>query len=78
MEMGKFQGIELGEVELREDNVLSIEPTFQLKKSISDRINRVLQTLISRHVVHILQNFSKMSPILHEQHTSSINIQYLY
>lgn len=76
MEMGKFQSVELGKVEFRKDDVLPVEPSFQLKEVLSDRINRVFQALVFWHVVHIFENLSKMGPILHEQHACSVNVQY--
>ena len=73
-----LESIELWEVVLWEDNVLSEQASLQLQKAVSDRIDGVLETLVTGHVVHILENLAHVWPVLHHEHTSSIDVEDLH
>ena len=78
MKVGMLEGIELWEVVLRENDVLSEEASLQLQEAVSDGLDGVLETLVARHVVHILEDLCHVRPILHHEHTRSIDVEDLH
>lgn len=78
MEVIQLQSIEFWEIELCEHDRLSEESSFQLQKTITDQIYWVFEALVLGHDIDVFEDFDKVSPILHEQDTGSIDIQYFY